>query len=61
MVTPRPTTIIDSPRLSERLGATLILASETLPDAADALVPRLPEYLAAAERLWVFIDEWRAR
>jgi threo-3-hydroxy-L-aspartate ammonia-lyase len=30
MVTPRPTTIIDSPRLSERLGATVILASETL-------------------------------
>jgi threonine dehydratase len=30
MITPRPTTIIDSPRLSDRLGATLVLASETL-------------------------------
>ena len=30
MITPRPTTIVDSPRLSERLGATLLLASETL-------------------------------
>jgi hypothetical protein len=38
-----------------------ILATETAPEAADALVPRLPEYLAAAERLWVFIDEWPAR
>jgi hypothetical protein len=38
-----------------------VLASETAPATADALVPRLPDYLAAAERLWVFIDEWRAR
>jgi threonine dehydratase len=30
MISPRPTTIVDSPRLSERLGATLVLASETL-------------------------------
>jgi threo-3-hydroxy-L-aspartate ammonia-lyase len=30
MISPRPTTIIDSPRLSKRLGATLVLASETL-------------------------------
>jgi threonine dehydratase len=30
MISPRPTTIIDSPRLSQRLGATLVLASETL-------------------------------
>jgi hypothetical protein len=38
-----------------------ILATETAPETAAALVARLPEYLAAAERLWVFIDEWRAR
>jgi threonine dehydratase len=30
MITPRATTIIDSPRLSRRLDATLVLASETL-------------------------------
>jgi threonine dehydratase len=30
MISPRSTTIIDSPRLSKRLGATLVLASETL-------------------------------
>jgi threo-3-hydroxy-L-aspartate ammonia-lyase len=30
MISPRPTTIVDSPRLSERLGATIVLASETL-------------------------------
>jgi hypothetical protein len=29
--------------------------------AASALVPRLPEYLAASERLWKFADDWRAR
>jgi hypothetical protein len=27
---------------------------------AAALVPRLPEYLAAAERLWAFVDSWQA-
>jgi hypothetical protein len=29
--------------------------------AGSALVPRLPEYLAASERLWAFIDAWRAK
>jgi hypothetical protein len=26
-----------------------------------ALVPRLPEYLDAAERLWASLDRWRSR
>jgi hypothetical protein len=38
-----------------------LLALETAPDRSRALVPRLPEYLAAVERLWVFIDAWRSR
>ena len=28
---------------------------------APSLVPRLPEYLASAERLWAYTDTWRAR
>lgn len=38
-----------------------LLALETAPERSPALVPRLPEYLAAVERLWGFIDAWRAR
>jgi hypothetical protein len=38
-----------------------LLALETAPDRSRALVPRLPEYLAAVERLWGFIDAWRSR
>jgi hypothetical protein len=38
-----------------------LLALETAPDRSRALVPRLPEYLAAVERLWVSIDAWRSR
>ena len=38
-----------------------LLALESAPERADALVPRLPEYLAALERLWAFIDAWRSR
>jgi threo-3-hydroxy-L-aspartate ammonia-lyase len=30
VIKPRPTTIIDSPRLSKRLGATIVIATETL-------------------------------
>ena len=30
MIRPRPTTIVDAPRLSKKLGAELVLASETL-------------------------------
>jgi hypothetical protein len=31
------------------------------PQQAHALLPRLPEYLAAAQRLWQFVDTWRSR
>jgi hypothetical protein len=37
-----------------------VLAVEDDADLAAALVQRLPEYLAAAERLWVFVDGWRS-
>ena len=36
-----------------------ILAVEDDPELAGPLVPRLPEYLAAAEQLWAFVDGWR--
>jgi hypothetical protein len=36
-----------------------ILALEDNPDGASALVPELPRYLAAAERLWAVADSWR--
>lgn len=38
-----------------------ILAIETAPEHAHALVRRLPEYLAATEHLWAFVDGWTAR
>ena len=38
-----------------------LLALESAPERSHALVPRLPEYLAALERLWAFIDTWRSR
>jgi hypothetical protein len=38
-----------------------VLSLETAPDGARQLVRRLPEYLAAAEHLWTFVDAWRAR
>jgi hypothetical protein len=38
-----------------------VLAAVADPDAAAALVPRLAEYLSAAERLWAFIDAWQGR
>jgi hypothetical protein len=41
--------------------ARALLALETAPERGRALVPRLPEYLSAVERLWGFIDAWRTR
>lgn len=38
-----------------------VLALQAENPAADKLVPRLPDYLADAERLWTFVDSWRAR
>jgi hypothetical protein len=38
-----------------------LLDLESAPERSRGLVPRLPEYLAAVERLWGFIDAWRAR
>jgi len=39
------------------VGAVLRLEDEA--DRAADLVPRLPEYLVAAERLWAFADAWQ--
>lgn len=36
-----------------------VLAAEAHPDRRHSLVPRLGEYLDAAERLWAFVDQWR--
>lgn len=36
-----------------------VLAVEDDPELAAPLVHRLPEYLAAAEQLWAFVDGWR--
>jgi len=38
-----------------------ILSLTHAPHRAHTLLPRLPEYLAASEGLWAFIDAWRAR
>jgi hypothetical protein len=38
-----------------------LLALEAAPERSRALVPRLPEYLTAVERLWAFVDSWRSR
>ena len=38
-----------------------VLALERTPERASAVVPRLPEYRAACEQLWAFIDRWRGR
>jgi hypothetical protein len=38
-----------------------VLALEGPAPAPHTLVPRLPDYLADAERLWAFVDNWRAR
>jgi hypothetical protein len=39
---------------------TAILELERAPHRSQAVVGRLPEYLAASERLWAVIDAWRA-
>ena len=47
--------------LAAGLDAALIsevLAVERSPDRARQLIPRLPELLAMAAALWVFVDEW---
>jgi len=38
-----------------------VLAVTDAPQKTAALVPALPDYLAACQRLWVFIDRWRAQ
>ena len=38
-----------------------IFSSEESPYISRGLKSRLPEYLAACERLWSFLDTWRAR
>ena len=38
-----------------------VLRLEDEPERSHALVPRMPDYLAAVERLWAFIDTWRAQ
>jgi hypothetical protein len=50
----------------ERLGlrgdlVKSVLYLEAHPEGARQVVRRLPEYLAAAEQLWTFVDAWRAR
>lgn len=38
-----------------------ILSLDEAPDRAGSVAARLPEYLAAAEQLWRFIDQWKVR
>jgi hypothetical protein len=38
-----------------------VLALDAAAPAPRSLVPRLPDYLADAERLWAFVDGWRPR
>jgi hypothetical protein len=38
-----------------------VLTADRSEDAARAVAPRLGEYVAAAERLWVYVDAWRPR
>lgn len=37
-----------------------VLALETQPDGARAIVPRMSEYLHSCEQIWAFVDGWRA-
>ena len=37
-----------------------VLALDAPADDGRALVPRMPDYLVAAERLWAYVDTWRA-
>jgi len=50
----------------ERLGLPgdclkAVLALETAPESSRLVARRLPELLSTAERLWLFVDTWRAR
>ncbi len=38
-----------------------VLKLDRAPHEAKGLVPRMADYLAASERLWAFIDAWRAQ
>jgi len=38
-----------------------LLALEANPERSRTLVPKLPDYLAALDQLWTFIDTWRSR
>jgi len=38
-----------------------VLALDAVASAPRSLVPRLPDYLNDAERLWAFVDGWRTR
>lgn len=37
-----------------------VLALQTQPESRMRLTSRMPEYLTACERLWTFVDAWRA-
>jgi hypothetical protein len=37
-----------------------VLALEHNDAGEKAMIPRLPQYLAACEAIWAFVDEWRA-
>jgi len=41
-------------------GLRAVLALETHPDDARALLPRVADYLRSCEKIWAFIDGWRA-
>jgi hypothetical protein len=62
-----PQTTHDLSTFAERvLGVSATLVRLTLdlerhPEHAGTLVNRMPEYLAAAEQLWNFVDTWRAQ
>lgn len=51
---------LDGARLAGLPDALIrsILALDEAPHHAGALVRQLPEYLAASERLWAFVDRW---
>ena len=46
--------------MPEDLARALLETSDDHNSRAAKLIPRLPEYVAAAEHLWAAIDSWRA-
>jgi hypothetical protein len=46
------------PAHADVLRAVLALEPDGL--GAKAMIPRLPQYLAACEAIWSYVDEWRA-